>query len=81
VLSTLPGAMELARRGKLVGLLCWPGVLLYVLYVYTDRRDCRRDHWPVPVEGLDLAPLVADLRARAAVAYGGVLLVRRRALG
>jgi hypothetical protein len=26
--------MWLARRGKLLGLLCWPGVLLYVLYIY-----------------------------------------------
>jgi hypothetical protein len=28
----LLGSMWLARRGKLVGLLCWPGALLYVLY-------------------------------------------------
>jgi hypothetical protein len=26
--------MWLARRGKLIGLLCWPGALLCVLYVY-----------------------------------------------
>jgi hypothetical protein len=26
--------MWLARRGKLIGLLCWPGALFYVLYVY-----------------------------------------------
>jgi hypothetical protein len=26
--------MWLARRGKLAGLLCWPGALLYVLYSY-----------------------------------------------
>lgn len=33
-LPILLGSMGLARRGKLVGLLCWPGVLLYVLYSY-----------------------------------------------
>jgi len=30
----LLGSMWLARRGKLVGLLFWPGALLYVLYNY-----------------------------------------------
>lgn len=34
-LPTLLGAMWLARRGKLTGLLLWPGALLYVLYNYT----------------------------------------------
>ncbi len=28
-------SMWLIRRGRLVGLLCWPGALLYVLYIYT----------------------------------------------
>ena len=27
-------SMWLTRRGHLVGLLCWPGALLYVLYIY-----------------------------------------------
>ncbi len=31
-LPILLGAMALARRGKLVGLLFWPGALLYILY-------------------------------------------------
>ncbi|MBN2003661.1 MAG: hypothetical protein JXA21_09920 [Anaerolineae bacterium] len=31
-LPILLGAMALARRGKLLGLLFWPGALLYVLY-------------------------------------------------
>ena len=30
----LLGSMWLARRGKLIGLLCWPGALLFVLYNY-----------------------------------------------
>ena len=30
----LLGSMWLAHRGKLLGLLCWPGALLYVLYSY-----------------------------------------------
>lgn len=38
-LPLLLGSMRLAtpivaRRGKLIGLLCWPGALFYVLYVY-----------------------------------------------
>jgi hypothetical protein len=33
-LPILLGSMWLARRGKLAGLLCWPGALLYVLYSY-----------------------------------------------
>jgi len=33
-LPTLLGSMWLTRRGKLVGLLLWPGGLLYVLYNY-----------------------------------------------
>jgi len=30
----LLGSIWLARRGRLVGLLCWPGALLFVLYNY-----------------------------------------------
>jgi hypothetical protein len=33
-LPILLGSMGLARRGKLVGLLLWPGTLLFVLYIY-----------------------------------------------
>jgi len=33
-LPILLGAMWLARRGQLIGLLCWPGALLYVFYSY-----------------------------------------------
>ena len=33
-LPILLGSMWLARRGRLIGLLCWPGALFYVLYVY-----------------------------------------------
>jgi hypothetical protein len=33
-LPMLLGSMWLARRGKLIGLLCWPGMLFYVLYMY-----------------------------------------------
>jgi len=33
-LPILLGSMWLARRGKLIGLLCWPGALSYVLYIY-----------------------------------------------
>jgi hypothetical protein len=35
-LPLLLGSIWLARRGKLLGLLCWPGALLYVLYVYVS---------------------------------------------
>jgi hypothetical protein len=33
-LPILLGSMELARRGKLIGLLLWPGALFYVFYNY-----------------------------------------------
>jgi hypothetical protein len=33
----LLGSMALARRGRLIGLLCWPGALLYVLYSYVTN--------------------------------------------
>ena len=33
-LPILLGSMWLARRGKLLGLLCWPGALLYTFYNY-----------------------------------------------
>jgi hypothetical protein len=33
-LPILLGSMALARRGKLVGLLFWPGALFYVVYTY-----------------------------------------------
>jgi hypothetical protein len=35
-LPLLLGSIWLARRGSLLGLLCWPGVLLYVLYIYVS---------------------------------------------
>jgi hypothetical protein len=34
-LPLLLSSMWFARRGSLVGLLCWPGALFYVLYIYT----------------------------------------------
>lgn len=34
-LPILLGSMWLARRGNLIGLLCWPGALFFVLYIYT----------------------------------------------
>ncbi|MFQ5864756.1 MAG: hypothetical protein ACE5IW_05950 [bacterium] len=33
-LPILLGSMWLTRRGKLTGLICWPGALFYVLYIY-----------------------------------------------
>ena len=33
-LPILLGSMWLTNRGKLVGLLCWPGALLYTFYNY-----------------------------------------------
>ena len=33
-LPILLGTMCLAQRGRLIGLLCWPGALLYELYIY-----------------------------------------------
>jgi hypothetical protein len=148
VLPVLLLSIGLARRGQLLGLLCWPGALLYVLYVYTvyvvgvplnalflvylllvtlsayttiglvasiDGERVRQQltgnvphRWAGgtlailavlflgmqiveivaamtgkrSIEGLDLAPFVADMVVLApAWLIGGVLLVRRRALG
>jgi len=36
-LPVLLCSMWLARRGKLLGLLCWPGALLYVLYIHVTK--------------------------------------------
>jgi hypothetical protein len=36
-LPILVGSMWLARRGHLIGLLCWPGALLYVFYSYVSN--------------------------------------------
>lgn len=33
-LPILLGSLWLARRGKLIGLLCWPGALFYIVYTY-----------------------------------------------
>jgi hypothetical protein len=33
-LPILLGSIRLARRGRLIGLLCWPGALFFVLYNY-----------------------------------------------
>ena len=33
-LPLLLGSMWLARRGRLIGLLCWPGALIFLLYSY-----------------------------------------------
>lgn len=35
-LPVLLVSMWLTRRGNLTGLLCWPGALFYVLYIYTS---------------------------------------------
>ena len=35
-LPLLLGSVWLARRGRLLGLLFWPGMLLYVLYIYVS---------------------------------------------
>jgi hypothetical protein len=41
-LPALLGSMWLARRAKLVGLLCWPGALLYSLYVHLSKAMAYR---------------------------------------
>lgn len=54
-LPILLGSMWLSRRGKLVGLLLWPGALLYVLYNYIVYL------LGMPVGGITLAYLVLVL--------------------
>ena len=48
-LPILLGVIWLARRGKLVGLLFWPGALLYALYNYTAMLVGVPFGWPTLV--------------------------------
>ncbi len=44
-LPILLGSMDLARRGKWIGLLCWTGGLFFVLYNYTAYVFAMPLHW------------------------------------
>ena len=44
-LPILLGSLWLAGRGRLLGLLCWPGALLYTLYNYTAYAFGRPPDW------------------------------------
>ncbi len=48
-LPLLLGVMGLARRGRLVGLLCWPGALMFVLYNYIAYLFAAPLTWAFPV--------------------------------
>jgi hypothetical protein len=54
-LPIMLGSLWLARRGKLVGLLCWPGALLFIIYNYIAYM------FGMPVGYLSLAYLVLIL--------------------
>ena len=42
-------SLGLALRGKLVGLLCWPGALLFVIYTYTGYTFALPLSWAFPL--------------------------------
>lgn len=44
----LLGCMWLTKRGKLIGLLCWPGALLYTFYNYIAYAVGMPFNWIVP---------------------------------
>ncbi|MBM3124611.1 MAG: hypothetical protein FJZ87_06000 [Chloroflexi bacterium] len=48
-LPILLGSMGLTWRGKLIGLLCWPGALFYVLYNYTAYVFAMPLNWAFPL--------------------------------
>ena len=48
-LPILLGSMYLARRGKLIGLLCLPGALFFVLYNYTAYVFAMPLNWAFPL--------------------------------
>ena len=64
-LPVLLGSMGLAWRGKLIGLLCWPGALLFVLYNYIGYV------FAVPLS----AAFLLHLALVASSAYGLIALV------
>jgi len=65
-LPVLLGSMLLARRGRLIGLLLWPGALLFILYNYLVYAFC------MPWNAAYLAYLALILTSAAAL----VLLAR-----
>lgn len=71
-LPILLGSMWLARRGKLSGLLCWPGALFFVLYNYLAYVFAMPLNWAflvhlvlVMLSAYALIGLVASLDAKA----------------
>jgi hypothetical protein len=78
-LPLLLGSMWLAWRGQLLGLLCWPGVLLYMLYIYVAYAI------GVPFNVLFLAyVLLVALSAYTTIGLGASIdaaAVRRRLAG
>lgn len=68
----LLGSMWLARRGKLIGLLCWPGALFFVFYNYTAYVFAVQLNWVfllylilVMASIYTLAALIARLDGKA----------------
>jgi hypothetical protein len=78
-LPILLGSMWLTRRGKLLGLLCWPAMLVYVLYIHVTKAI------GVPF-GVLFLPYLALVPLSAYTAIGLVAsidleMVRRRLTG
>ena len=57
-------SMQLARRGILAGLLCWPGALLYVLYIYVS-------YLALPMRAL----LIPHILLIALIAYSAIAII------
>jgi hypothetical protein len=70
-LPALLGSLWLARRGKLIGLLFWPGALFYVFYAYLVYILSMPLNWPflahlmlVVLSGYALVGLLASINAK-----------------
>jgi hypothetical protein len=75
-LPILLGSMGLARRGKLIGLLCWPGVLFFALYNYIAYVFALPFSWAFPIH-LALAMLSLYTLAGLVASIDGKVVQQR----
>lgn len=90
-LPILVGSMLLAQQGKLIGLLFWPGALLYITYNYIAYAVAMPFTWPFIIflalvvlsactvflvfRAMDLAAIRQQLEGNAPARFAGGMLV------
>lgn len=75
-LPILLGSMWLAWRGKLIGLLCWPGALFFVFYNYTAYVFAMPFNWMFPMHLILMMLSVYALVALVALIDGKAIQQR-----